>query len=114
MAVDHLVRQAEGHTEFSHLILKEFAQRLEQLEAQLLRQAANVVVSLDGHSLFILGTSGLDHVRVNGALGQPLGALVRAVRPSFETGCFGLKDFNEFAADDLALGFGFTDAGQMT
>ena len=47
-------------------------------------------------------------------LGQPLGALVRAVRPSFETGCFGLKDFNEFAADDLALGFGFTDAGQMT
>ncbi|MCY1371378.1 hypothetical protein D9M69_585180 [compost metagenome] len=75
MAVHHLGRQAEGHAEFPHFVLEQVAQRLEQLEAELFRQAAHVVVALDGDGLLALRSTGLDHVRVNSALCQPLGAL---------------------------------------
>ena len=32
MAIDHVVRQAERDAQFAHLVLEQFAQRLEQLE----------------------------------------------------------------------------------
>jgi hypothetical protein len=36
MAIDHVVRQAQGHAEFTHFVLEQIAQRLQELQAQLL------------------------------------------------------------------------------
>ena len=57
MAVDHLVRQAQGHAQFAHFVLEQLAQRLQQFEAELLGQAADVVVALDGGGLLGLGAT---------------------------------------------------------
>ena len=54
MAVHHLVRQAERHAELAHLVLEQVAQRLEQLQAQRLGQAADVVVALDRVAFLVL------------------------------------------------------------
>ncbi|MNK45244.1 hypothetical protein D3C87_639980 [compost metagenome] len=105
MAVDHLRRQAQRHAQLADFVLEQFAQRFQQLQVQRVRQAAHVVVRLDGRSLARFGASGFDDVGVDRALGQPLGALLLA-------GLF-LEHFDEFAADDLALGFGVGDAGQL-
>ena len=63
MAVHHLARQAELDAELAHFVLEQLAQRLEQLEVQLLRQAADVVVRLDDVRLACLRAGRLDHVR---------------------------------------------------
>src|SRR5450830_1420183 len=104
MAVDHVVRQAERDAELAHFVLEQFAQGFQQLQIQGFRQAAHVVVALDGLAFLALAGA-LDHVRVNRALGQPLGA--RQVLG------VSLEHFDEFAADDLALGFRVGHAGQV-
>ncbi len=110
MAIHHFGRQAERHAELAHLVLEQVAQRLQQLQAQLLGQAADVVVALDRHGLLALGAAGLDHVGIDGALRQPLRALgSRAGEP----GRFLLEDGDELAADDLALGLRIAHAGQL-
>jgi hypothetical protein len=73
VAVDHVMRQAEGDAEFAHFVLEQFAQRFEQLEIELLGQAADVVVALDGVRLLGLRAGGFDHVGVDRALRQPPG-----------------------------------------
>lgn len=78
---------------------------LEQLQVERVGQAADVVVRFDRGGLAGLGAGRFDDVGVDGALRQPFGALQLAG--------FVLKDFDEFAADDLALGFGVGDAGQL-
>src|SRR3546814_14775574 len=52
-----------------------------------------------------LGAGRFDHVGIDGALGQPPGA--------FQLAGLGLEYLDEFAADDLALGFGVGLAGQL-
>ena len=82
VAVDHLVRQAQRHAEFAHLVLEQVAQRLQQLQAQRLGQAADVVVALDrGRLLAWLGAAGLDHVGVDRALRQPLARCLQLASP---------------------------------
>jgi hypothetical protein len=98
VAIDHLVGQAQRDAQLADFVLEQLAQRLEQLEVEGFGQAADVVVALDGVGLAGLGAGRLDHVRVDGALGQPLGA--------GQLGGFGLEDLDELAADDLALGLG--------
>ena len=36
VAVHHVAGQAQGHAQFAHLVFEQFAQRLQQLQAQLL------------------------------------------------------------------------------
>ena len=48
MAIDHFVRQPERDAEFADFILEQFAQRFEQLQVERFRQAADIVVTLDG------------------------------------------------------------------
>ncbi|MDT4821147.1 hypothetical protein FQZ97_543100 [compost metagenome] len=105
VAVDHLRRQAQGHAEFADFVLEQFTQRLQQLQVERVGQAAHVVVRLDGGGLAGLGACGFDDVGVNGALGQPLGALLLAGLV--------LEHFDEFTADDLALGFRIGHAGEL-
>lgn len=48
MAIHHIVRQAQGHAQLAHFVFKQLTQRLKQLQIQGFRQAAYVVVALDG------------------------------------------------------------------
>ena len=105
VAIDHLVRQAEGDAQFADFILEQFTQGLKKLEVQGFGQAANVMVALDGVRLAGLAAGRFDHVGVDRALRQPfgVGALLG----------FGLEDFDELAADDLALLLGVGNALQV-
>ena len=95
MAIHHVMRQPQGNAEFTDLVLEQFAQWLEQLQAKRLGQATNVVVTFDGMRLLVLGATRFDYIGVDRPLGQPLcpGQLLR----------FGLKHLHELATDDLAL-----------
>ena len=68
MAVHHVVRQTERHTQFTHLVLEQIAQGFKQLQAQLLGQAAHVVMAFDGDGFFAFGAAAFNHIRVNRAL----------------------------------------------
>ena len=105
VAVDHLARQTQSNPQLAHLVLEQLAQRLEQLKPQRLGQPADVVVALDGGRLLALGAARLDHVGVDGALRQPLGAGALAG--------LALEHLDELAADDLALGLGVGHTSQV-
>src|SRR5207248_6973567 len=71
LSIDHLLRHAELEPDRPHLVLEEVAQRLDELEAQAWRQAADVVVGLDlagGPSDIRRGP--LDDVGIHRALGE--------------------------------------------
>ena len=70
VAVNHFGGEAQGHTEFADFVFKQVAQGFQELQAQLLWQSTHVVVAFDDHGFFAFGTTRLDDVGVNGALGQ--------------------------------------------
>ena len=65
--------QAELLADHPDLVLEQLAQRLDELELEVLGQAAHVVVGLDVGGAG--AAAGLDHVRVEGALDQELDRL---------------------------------------
>ena len=86
------------------LVLEQVAQRLDQLEAQVGGQAADVVVGLDLLGGLRLRGRALDDVGIERALGQEVdGADLERLL---------LEDPDELVADDLALLLGVLDAGQ--
>ncbi len=109
---DDFVGQTELGADGAHLILEQSAQRFDELELDVLGQAADVVVALDGDGFFALGAARLDHVGVDGALGQEGGALVAGIG-GFQLGRLGLEHVHEQAANDLALLLGFAHAGEL-
>src|SRR3546814_16300886 len=72
MAANQTLRQAELAPERAHLVLEQLAQRLDQLHLHARRQAAHVVVRLDGDA----GAAGegdrLDDVGIERALRQEI------------------------------------------
>ena len=70
MTIDHVIRQTERQTDGSYFILKQFTQRLNQRHFHIVRQATHIVVRLDHMRLACFGTGRLNHIGVNGALGQ--------------------------------------------
>ena len=104
MAADEAVGQAQLAAQGADLVLEQFAQRFDQLQPHLLGQAADIVVALDGDR----GPAGerdrLDHVGIERALGQELGAA--------DLGRVLLEHVDEQPADGLALDLGIGDAGQ--
>src|SRR5207253_4887262 len=70
LAPDDLRRQPEDLAEPPDLVLEQLPQGLDQLELHLERQAADVVVGLDRRRRPAEGNR-LDHVRIEGALGEP-------------------------------------------
>ena len=109
VAVDHVVGQAQGHAEFAHFVLEQIAQRLQQFQAQLFGQAADVVVAFDDDGFFAFGAAAFDHVGVNRALGQEGGAFACGVA-GFEFFGFGLENIDEELADDFSLLLGVAHA----
>ena len=103
MPAHQLFLYAQRAAHAAHFVLEQHAQRLHDLQLHLFRQAANVVVALD-----LGGDAGdagaFDHVGVNGALGQPAGALYGA--------CIFVEGLYEQPADDLPFCLGLGNAGQ--
>ena len=95
---------AQLAAERAHLVLEQLAQGLDQLQVHALRQAADVVVRLDRHRRPARERHALDHVGIERALGQELGA----------AGLLGLlvEHVDEERADGLALGLRVGLAGQ--
>lgn len=83
-------------------VLKQHLQRLDQGKLQVLRQAADVVMRLDGLDRL---RAGLDDIRINRALAQEFDAVELA-------GLF-FKDADKLAADDLTLLLRVADAAQL-
>jgi hypothetical protein len=79
----------------AHLVLEQFAQRLDQLHVHAFRQAADIVVALDGHRRPAGERDALDHVGIERALGEEIGAAELL-------GLF-LEHVDEQLADGLAL-----------
>src|SRR5262245_25105427 len=97
MAVDEGWRQAELAAERPHLVLEQFAQRLDQLEPHPLRQPADIVVRLDGRRWSARERHALDDIWIERALGEEVDLA--------EVFGFLLEHFDEQAADGLALRF---------
>src|SRR5262249_14163994 len=109
MAEHDLARQAEGKPKLTHFIFEQLAQGLQKLQMERLRQAAHVVVRLDGVRFLGLGGCRFDHVRIDGALGEPLRARSRML----QLGSLRLKDVHELATDDLALLLRVSHTGKL-
>ncbi len=105
VTVDHVVGQAQFQADLAHFVLEQFAQGLDQLELHVFRQAAYIVVALDHVGLAGLAGGGFDHVRVDGALGQPVGV--------FQLAGLVVEDIDKGVADNLALQLGIRLAGQF-
>ncbi len=74
MPADKGVRQAELAAERAYLVLEQFAQRLDQLHVHARRQAADIMVRFDGDRRSAGERDALDHVGIERALRQKLGA----------------------------------------
>ena len=86
-----------------HLVLEQLAQRLDQAEVHALRQAADIVVRLDGDAR-PLERDRFDDVRIERALSEKIGAA--------ESLGLALEDVDEGRPDPLALLLRVGDAGQ--
>ena len=110
MAADEFFRQPELAAEGAHLVLEQFAQRLDEAHVHALGQAADVVVALDGHRGAAREGHALDDVRIEGALRQELGRLLTVLGDLLR---LGLEHVDEEAADRLALRLGVGDAVEL-
>ena len=97
MAADEVLGQAKLAAERAHLVLEQFAQRLDELHVHALGQAADIVMRLDGDGRPAGERDALDHVGIKRALREEFGApdLLR----------FLLEYVDEQSSDRLALGF---------
>src|SRR5262249_52065850 len=95
MPADEGLGQTQFATEHPHLVLEQFAQRLDQLHVHALGQPADVVMRLDGYRWASGERHAFDHIRIERALRKKLGAA------DFLRLC--LEHIDEQLADGLAL-----------
>ena len=101
--------QAELLADGSDLVLEQAAQRLDQVEGEVLGQAAHVVMGLDvGRGV----APRLDDVGVQGALDQELRPRAGTALGRAQVARHLFEDPDEQLADDLALALGIGHAGQ--
>ena len=104
MPPDDLFRQAQLQAQPADFVLEQVAQRLDQLEAQILGQAADVVMQLDRGGRAVGRGAAFDHVGIERSLGQESGA--------GDLGRFVGKAVDEGVADAAAFFLRIGDAGQ--
>ena len=103
LAGDEILGQPQLAAELTHLVLKEQAQRLDDLlEVDIVGKTADVVVALDDRGA---AEAGLDHVGIDRALREEIDRadLFRLF----------LEHADELLADDLALALGIGHAGEL-
>ena len=103
-------RQAELFADQPDLVLEQGAQRLDQLELEVVGQAADVVVGLDVGGA--RSPAGLHHVGVERALHQERDLHPGRGGVAEHVGLGGLEDPDELAADHLALLLGVAHPDQ--
>ena len=91
MAPDERVGQTQLDAQPANLVLEQVAQRLDQLEAELLGQAADIVVNLDRRRRPVGCAAAFDHVGIERSLSQEL-------RPG-DRSCLLAKDIDEHVTD---------------
>ena len=106
MAADELFRQAEFPAKRAHLVLEQFAQRLDQLHPHPLGKPPDIVVALDRHRGPAGEGDALDHVRVKGALRQESD---RALAVAGDAAGLGFERVDEQFPDGLALRLGVVE-----
>ena len=84
MPPDEVFGQAQLHAQPAHFVLEQVAQRLDQLEAELLRQAADVVMQLDRRRRAVGRGAAFDHVGIERALGEELDVLESCLASSLK------------------------------
>ena len=104
MPPDELLLQAELEPQLAYLVLEELPHRLDQLEAHLLRQPADVVMRLDD-GRWSLDRDRLDDVGVERPLHEEVD-----IRDAL---CLFLEDGDELVPDPLPLRLGIVDPGQL-
>src|ERR1700719_450686 len=104
MPMHHLLRKPQLQPQLSYFVLEQFAQRLQQLELHVFRQAAHVVVRFDDMRLSRLGARRLNDVRIDRALREPLDV--------FEFRRLFIEHFDKTPADDFSLLLRIRFAGQ--
>ena len=104
MAAYQFALDAQSATHAAHLVLEQGTKRLHNLQIHLFGQAAHIVVRLD-FATRPVHTHALDHIGIDGALGEPTRTL-NLLRLSVE-------NVNESRTDGLALGFGVGNAFQF-
>ena len=107
MTADERLRQPKLAAERAHLVLEQFAQRLDELHAHALGQAADIVVALDGHRRAAGKRHAFDHVGIERALRQKVDRPFAIARDAAR---LRLERVDEQPADRLALGLGIFDA----
>ena len=107
MPADENFRQAEFAAERAHLILEEFAQRLDKLHLHPRRQAADIVMRLDRDTRAALERDAFDHVGIERALREKVR---RATAIGGDLLRLFVEDIDEQLADDLALLFRLLNA----
>ena len=105
MAANECLGQAQFAAQRAYLVLEQLAQRFDEFQAHLFRQAADIMVGFDRHRRPAAETDRFDDIRIQ-----------RALRQKFRTphgGCMFLEHVDEQPANDLALGFGVRNAAQF-
>ena len=95
MAPHQGIRQTELEPQPADFVLEQVAQRLDQLEAELLGEPADIVVDLDRRRGPVGRAAAFDHVRIKRPLGQETRAGDRA--------CLVAKDIDEDMTDPPPL-----------
>ncbi len=101
---DDFFRQAKLQAELADFVFEQVAQRFDEVEAELGREAADVVMELDRVGRAIGRGAAFDDVGVERALGEKLGVC--------DLQRFGGEAFDERVADDAAFFLRVGDAGE--
>ena len=72
--------RSELQAGLAHFVLEELAERFDQLEVHVLRQAADVVMALDERGGIAGDRDALDHVGIKRALGEELNCCIADFR----------------------------------
>ena len=103
LAPDQCLGEAQLRSERANFVLEQVAQGFDELELQVVGQAADVVVALDD-SGGAVDAAALDDVGVDGSLGEEVGV--------GDAGGLALEDTDEAFANDAALGFRIGEAAE--
>src|SRR5271166_6804978 len=109
VAADELRGKPKLASERAHLVLEKLAQGLDELHADALWQAADIVVALDRDGWAPGERHALDHVGIEGALREERD---RALAVACDAARLGLERIDEQPADRLALRLRVVEPGE--